>query len=138
MIDFDEEDKKEREEAFGPSTQDRIRGPKNELSTLFEDILDQEEVGPIKWAELMNKYLQNPRNRIPRDSRKQSSARGNLNKELSKGNMTWRNFVKGIRFLNPIKATFTVKLTWAGGRTTVHERTLVNRQKRNPPNKPES
>lgn len=134
-MDFDDEDKKEREEAFGPSSRDRMKGPKNELSTLFEDILDKEEVGPIKWGELMRQYLGNPRNRIPRDSRKQSSARGNLNKELSKGNMTWRNFVKGVRFLNPLSATFTVTLTWPGNRKTIHEITLVNRKpKSRPPN----
>lgn len=90
------------------------------LSKLFRKILIELNVTPVKWNALMNAYLNDPRNRVPRDNRGRSSTRGNLNKELRKPAMTWANMEKAIRFLNPLKAEFTIKLTWRGGRTTVH------------------
>ena len=91
------------------------------LSRIFRKVLGDLNVTPAKWNSLMNAYLTNPRNRVPRNSRGRSSVRGNLNKELRKEDMTWSNFEKGIRFLNPVRASFVIKLEWRSGRTTVHE-----------------
>ena len=68
----------------------------------------------------MESYLNNPTNRVPRSSKGRSSARGNLSKEILKSNMTWKNFEKAIKFLNPIKAEFSIKLHWKNGRVTNH------------------
>lgn len=91
------------------------------LSKVFRKVLAEIGVTPSRWNQLMHAYLEDPRNRVPRNPRMRSSTRGNLNKELSKPNMTWNNFEKGIRFLNPIKAEFTIKLSWRGGKNTVHK-----------------
>lgn len=90
------------------------------LSKIFRQILSDLGIIPMKWNKLMNDYLNDPKNRVPKDSRGKSSTRGNLNKELHKPDMTWSNFEKAIKFLNPIKAEFTIKLTWFGNKTTVH------------------
>lgn len=91
------------------------------LSSIFRKILAELNMNPTKWNLLMGRYLNDPRNRVPRNSRSRSSTRGNLNKELTKPKMTWQNFEKGIRFLNPRKARFIVKLTWSTGKTSTHE-----------------
>ena len=96
------------------------------LSRLFRKTLADLGVTPMVWNKLMNAYLDDPHNRVPRHSRGRSSTRGNLNKELRKPNMTWNNFIKGIYFLNPIEAEFSMKLSWRGGHSTIH-RLIVTR-----------
>jgi hypothetical protein len=90
------------------------------LSRLFRKILSELNITPMVWNKLMQVYLNDNRNRIPRSSRGRSSTRGNLNKELKKSNMTWSNFEKGMRFLNPLRSTFTVELQWLNGKITTH------------------
>ena len=90
------------------------------LSRLWRQILaDQGVTWPV-WNRLMDDYLNNPRNRVPRHSRGRSSTRGNLNKELSKPNMTWNNLIKGIILLNPVRAKFTMEFKWRRGTVTSH------------------
>lgn len=100
------------------------------LARLFRQMLAELGVNPMKWHQLMNAYLNDPRNRVPKDSRAKSSTRGNLNKELMKSRMTWKNFERGIRFLNPVEAEFSVKLKWRGGRTTVHRLKMLGEPRR--------
>ena len=90
------------------------------LSRLFRKILSDLNITPLVWNKMMNAYLDDPRNRVPRHSRGRSSTRGNVNKELRKANMTWNNFEKGMRFLNPISSKFSVDLTWRSGKQSSH------------------
>jgi hypothetical protein len=101
-----------------------ISTAKGVLSMIFRKILADINLNPTTWSKLMKAYLDDPRNRVPQGSRARSSTRGNLNKELSKPKMTWQNFEKGIRFLNPVKARFIIKLTWRTHQTTTHEITI--------------
>lgn len=99
------------------------------LSKIFRKSLWEVGVNATKWNKLMLQYLDDRRNRIPNNSRAKSSTRGNLTKELSKPNMTWRNFEKGIRFLNPARAVFSLQLSWHNGNTTVHDIELLGAAK---------
>lgn len=90
------------------------------LSKIFRQVLADLGIIPMRWNVLMESYLNNPTNRVPRSSKGRSSARGNLSKEILKSNMTWKNFEKAIKFLNPIKAEFSIKLHWKNGRVTNH------------------
>lgn len=63
-----------------------------------------------RWAMYMIRYLDDPKNGIPNNASDRSSARGNLNKELERADMTWPVFRKGILFLNPKKAIFRIHL----------------------------
>lgn len=90
------------------------------LSKLFRRILFDIGMRPMTWDRKMEEYLNSPRNGGSRNSRKRSSDRGNLNKELRKADMTWANFLKGIAFLNPIKIRFEVHCTWENKKTTIH------------------
>lgn len=98
------------------------------LARLFRQILFDLDVNPFKWAMMMQRYLDDPRNGIPRNSKDRSSARGNLNKELRRPKMTWKVFRKALMFLGPVEATFIVRLKWQGGKTTEHDVKLVTGQ----------
>lgn len=71
------------------------------LARLFRRIvvdLDYDDVS--NWNYLMGMYIADRRNAIPRNKRDQASAKGNLQKELLKDEMSWNVFVKGLKFLN--------------------------------------
>lgn len=97
---------------------------KGALSILFRQILLDINLSTIQWNSLMVDYLKNPRNGIPPNGRDRSTARGNLNKELRRPSMTWRNFMRGLAFLNPVKIKFEIHLTWRNKETTIHSLSL--------------
>lgn len=85
------------------------------LSKLFRQIMAEQNYGQNIWNRNMLRYLKDPRNRIPQNSRDMSSARGNLSKELLRPTMTWGVFEKAIRFLNPYKVRLRLEFEWRGG-----------------------
>ena len=88
------------------------------LSKLFRQILSDQNFNMSTWNRNMLRYLKDPRNRIPQNSRDMSSARGNLSKELLKRSMTWGVFEKAIRFLNPARVRLTLEFEWRTGLKT--------------------
>jgi hypothetical protein len=95
----------------------RVREAKGVLSVLWRQLLMVLNIDGWRWDKLMRKYLADPHNGIQNNSRDRSSARGNLNKELKRDDMTWRVFLKALKFLDPIRVVFTVKITFQDGRT---------------------
>ncbi len=95
----------------------RVGEARGHLSKIFRQFLVALDIDGWKWDRFMRIYLTNPRNGIPNNSRDRSSARGNLNKELKRDDMTWRVFMKAMEFLDPVKVTFTVTATFKNGRT---------------------
>lgn len=89
------------------------------LARLFRQILIDANISTMAWATLMERYLEDPRNRVPKNGKDRSSARGNLNKELRRPTMTWKVFRKGIQFLNIVHVRFEVHATWANRKKTV-------------------
>jgi hypothetical protein len=81
-------------------------------------LLADRNVDLWRWDLYMKAYLADPRNGIPNNSRDRSSARGNLNKELLRPDMTWRVFLKAMNFLDLIRVSFTVKVQWKDGKVT--------------------
>ena len=95
----------------------RVREARGVLSVLWRQLLMVLNIDGWRWDKLMRKYLADPRNGIQNNSRDRSSARGNLNKELKRDDMTWRVFLKALTFLDPCRVVFTVKITFHDGRT---------------------
>lgn len=91
------------------------------LAKLFRQILLDRKITPLHWSNLMMRYLDDPRNGVPRDVKDKSSARGNLNKELVRPRMTWKVFRKGLRFLGPRWVRFEVHFGWENGETSIHK-----------------
>lgn len=85
------------------------------LSKLFRQIMADQQYNKTIWDRNMLRYLKDPRNRIPQNSRDMSSARGNLSKELLRPSMTWGVFEKAIRFLNPFRVRLRLEFEWRSG-----------------------
>lgn len=85
-------------------------GVKGVLAHLFRMMVKTIIANPHRWGVFMVRFLDDPRNNIPNNASDRSSARGNLNKELERPDMTWPVFRKGVLFLNPAKAIFRIVL----------------------------
>lgn len=80
---------------------------------------------PTKWNFFMTRYLRDPRNRVKNDRRSQSSARGNIHKELQKGSMSWKVFLKGMRFLRVKHFVIQFEVYHHDGNFSKHRATLT-------------
>ena len=91
------------------------------LGKLFQSIMLGLNIdSSSKWNYHMDKYISDTRNEIKTDRRSQSSARGNLQKELLKSSMSWRVFCKGLRFLLIKRFTITIHAYHINGKITIH------------------
>lgn len=93
----------------------------NVLALLFSRIMSKTRMTEVKIEENNRKYVMNPLNRIPKDSSKQSSIRGNIRKEIERSQMTWKVYEKLLRWMNPTSIKFATILTWPDGTVTVEE-----------------
>lgn len=75
------------------------------LCALFRDVLVVRRINLLVWE---NKLYPNYMNR--KEKRDERKDRGNLNNQLTSDTFTWSTFKKGIEFLEPRGATFTVTL----------------------------
>lgn len=102
----------------------RSGGTDSVLASMFLKILYDLGINETRWNHLMTNYVMDKRNCIPANNRDQSSARGNLQKELLKRKMTWKVFCKGIRFLNITKFDFVIRAHHANGKITEHTKSV--------------
>lgn len=102
----------------------QIGTARNVLSRLWRRILFAQGINPLLWEKMMVRYLNDPLHNIPPTGNRRSSARGNLQKELSRPSMTWKVFQKAMRFLNPKRVRFMVEITWWSNRVTTYAETL--------------
>lgn len=102
--------------------------PKGVLARLFRDLWIELGAGAFGWSQLMQQYLNNPANGVKNTAKDRATARGNLNKELFREKLSWNVFMKAIRFFDPVKATFTVKLEFRTGKTIESSVAIVERQ----------
>lgn len=105
----------------------KVGDAKDALSKLFRIIMADTNLTGYRWDALMTRYLDDPYNHVPKNAKDRSVERGNLNKHLKRPTMTWKVFMKALRFLAPIKIRFEVHLTWANKRTTIHHLDIKTR-----------
>lgn len=91
----------------------------NVLFFLFKDMLTQLRVDVMKWGHLMNVFI---RKQAPyyQNRRDFSSLRGNINKELSKGSMSWKVFSKSLQFLGAVRFRITIDVEYENGKVSNH------------------
>lgn len=94
------------------------------LASMFRTIMEEIGINETRWNHLMTDYVLDKNNCIPNNNKDQSSARGNLQKELLKNKMSWKVFCKGIRFLNIIKFDFIIRAHHPNGKITEHTKTV--------------
>lgn len=110
---------REVSEPKGPSTSSSV------LSRIFRNMTVDLGLSALSaWDRLMNQYINDARNCVPRNKKDQSSARGNLQKELLKPEMTWKVFLKGIRFLGIISFEINIIAKHANGKQTIHSHSV--------------
>lgn len=100
---------------------------KGALAILFRTLCREMNLGAFGWSQLMHQYLHNPANGIKNTPKDKATARGNLNKELFRDRLTWKVFMKAIRFFNPIRAEFTVRLRLQSGEKIEATVTMMDR-----------
>lgn len=100
----------------------KTSGANGVLARLFRIILLNLNVTPARFGSLLQQYILDPRNGVPENKKDQTSARGNLTKEFYKPQMTWKVFLKAMRFLRIKKIVFIVELhhSGPGNKTTLH------------------
>lgn len=114
-------DNKGKEELF-------LEPPKDELSRLFRSAMDV----PLKaahqiygWCVLMESYLKDSSNGIPANGKDRSSARGNMNKALRSGTMSWKIFKIGLKFLGAHSIKIDMHVNWGSTKpVTTHSITV--------------
>lgn len=92
----------------------RTTGVNGVLSRLFRQMLLDLNINPMQWGVLMHTFINDVRNGVPNNKRDQTSIRGNLTKEFARPQMTWKVFVKAMRFLHITSLKITVEATRAG------------------------
>jgi len=104
---------------------ERIRsgGQESVLASLFRSIIFDLGIGIERFNVLVERYM--VRAHLPTNLKEASSVRGNLRKELLKPSMSWKVFIKGLKFLNIKKFDLNVTLYHASGRTTEHSKVVI-------------
>jgi len=96
------------------------------LSRLFRSMLVELRVSPMRFSALLADYVRDKRNKVPDNRRDQSSIMGNLTKELSRPDMTWKVFCKGVRFLQYTRFEICIKGYKSNGEEHVFEPLTVD------------
>lgn len=79
------------------------------ISTNFND--DSKERHNLeRWNSLVQAFLKDPRNSISQNKASLTAARGNLNKELMTGEISWKVFFKFLRLLQAVRVKFSVEI----------------------------
>lgn len=78
--------------------------------------IDEDANMLFKWNSLLTCFLEDPKNAVPQNQVALQAAKGNLYKELFKGEMSWKVFIKACRVLQATKIEFNFKLHLASGK----------------------
>jgi hypothetical protein len=99
----------------------------NILALMFRKIKGDLNISSRVWSTMMTRYLKDPRNEVTQTSRGRSSERSNLTRALGAPGMTFKNFVKGIRLLDPKEVQLILELEFPD-ETRVRHTTTINQE----------
>lgn len=98
----------------------KTSGANGVLSRLFRQMVLDLGIGPSQFGSLLQDYILDARHGVPNNRKDQTSQRGNLTKEFSRPQMTWKVFCKALRFLQVLKIDIIIKAHHENGMTTIH------------------
>lgn len=101
-----------------------INVPLSPISKLIRVILSELNVRPHQFNTLLKNYLNDPLNGFDTPEAK-SSENGNIKKEFSRDNSTFKTLIKLTKVLNPDEVEFSVKYKWHNGKETTHKTSVV-------------
>lgn len=91
------------------------------LSKLWRIMVRDRNISPYRFGLMMERFLNDPKNRYPNNPKERMNNRGNLNKELSNPAMSWKVFCrKALRFLDLKEIRITVEAVNHDDTYTVH------------------
>lgn len=90
------------------------------LARFYRRILWDLDIKPTEMNKLVLQFLDDPRNGIPNNGKARSTERGNLIKELTRTEMTWKVFIKHLKLLRPTKLTLVIHAEWRSGLKSEH------------------
>ncbi len=100
------------------------RGIGGILASLWRQILRDRAISPNRFEILINDFINNAKRGIPEHRLSRHFTRGNLRRELEKPTMTFKVFMKGMKFLKVSRITFAVELHHASGEKSLHQRVI--------------
>lgn len=93
----------------------------DELRQMVQILMMKVGITPRTWDVLVERWLNDPKNRISSNPADRSTERNNIRKALiEKPSYTWQSFIRGLSILGVRSATLTVILTWSKSRKTYH------------------
>lgn len=95
----------------------RVGEASNVLSRLYRIVLAELNIGVERYHKLVSTWLNDPTSGIGKCPSKRSSARGNLNKEILRADMSPNVFLKALRVINVEEVEITVSLRTKGSKT---------------------
>lgn len=98
----------------------RAHGKGGVLARLWSQMLKDLDVNVARWNDYMHTFVTDPRNGYPPTKNGQTSARGNLTKEFSRPQMTWKVFLKALSFLKVIRVEIAIKCHYADRPPSTH------------------
>lgn len=98
----------------------RAYGMGGVLSRLWCQMLKDLDVNIPRWNDYMHTFVTDPGNGFPPTKNGQTSARGNITKEFSRPQMTWKVFMKALRFLKVIRVEIAIKCHYADRAPSTH------------------
>lgn len=90
----------------------------NALAEIFRKFLWEKDVSLETFNRDLDRWLDDPKNRIINHSGVRSNDRGNFVKAIAKNRLSWEMFVKAMTLLNPVKFTISVTCDWGRGKSS--------------------
>ena len=98
-----------------------VRGIGGVLASLWRNILIEIPIKPMQFEVLLNDFVEHAKRSIPENRVSKHFTRGNLRREFSNPTMTFKVFIKAMRFLKIKHITISVELRHSSGRKTLHQ-----------------
>lgn len=98
----------------------KTHGGAGVLSRLLRRIFFDLGIGLQHWSSLLHEFVMDSRNGVPNTRKDQTSMRGNLTKEFAREQMTWKVFIKAMRFMKFPRIDITVRAYRDDGTYTDH------------------
>lgn len=115
----------DRERELGKQDRIKVKSMVTPLAAIFRRLLvDRGIVEHPHWSIAVHKFLLDPRNAIRDNKKDRALAKGNLQKELLSPDMTFKKWLKGLRFLDFEKIKITVEGTLPDGKVLVADNTF--------------
>ena len=102
----------------------KTSGNSGVIARHFRRILVDRNITIPRWGSYMYDFLTDIRHGIPMNRKDQTSMRGNLTKEFSRDQMTFKVFLKAMRFFKVVKIDLVTKLYFEDSKPSVHMTTI--------------